>query len=100
MREQGIPTSQQPKSQSRNDSGLEFQYEVPKPGGGTEIKSVQQQTLDSSHPGMNLSVLFCDELVKLWSRKLHKEFPNKKFCVNRIEDEDEIYIVFYELIKN
>jgi hypothetical protein len=51
MREQGIPVSQQPISISRNDSGLEYQYEVPKPGGGTEIKSVQQQTLDSSHPG-------------------------------------------------
>ncbi|MDZ4153171.1 pre-toxin TG domain-containing protein, partial [Methylicorpusculum sp.] len=51
MREQGIPTSQQPISQSRNSSGYEYQYEVPKSGGGTEIKSVQQQTLDSSHPG-------------------------------------------------
>jgi RHS repeat-associated protein len=51
MRKQGIPTSQQPASSSKNNSGLEYQYEVPKPGGGTEIKSVQQQTLDSSHPG-------------------------------------------------
>ncbi len=51
MRQQGIPTSQQPKSQSRNASGREYQYERPKPGGGTETKSVQQQTLDSSHPG-------------------------------------------------
>jgi RHS repeat-associated protein len=51
MRDQGIPTSQQPISQSRNTSGMEYQYEVPKPGGGTEIKSVQQQTLDRSHPG-------------------------------------------------
>ncbi|WP_445371982.1 RHS repeat-associated core domain-containing protein [Methylomonas sp. HW2-6] len=51
MRQQGIPTSQQPISQSRNSSGYEYQYEVPKSGGGTEVKSVQQQTLDSSHPG-------------------------------------------------
>ena len=51
MREQGIPTSQQPISQSKNASGREYQYEVPKPGGGTEIKSVQDQTLDISHPG-------------------------------------------------
>ena len=50
MEKQGIPTSQQPISQSRNASGREYQYEVPKPGGGTEIKSVQQQTLDRSHP--------------------------------------------------
>ncbi len=51
MREQGIPTSQQPVSQSQNASGRSYEYEVPKPGGGTEVKSVQQQTLDRSHPG-------------------------------------------------
>jgi Pretoxin HINT domain len=52
MRDQGIPTSQQPVSQSRNASGREYKYEVPTSGGGPpEIKSVQQQTLDSSHPG-------------------------------------------------
>lgn len=51
MREQGIPTSQTPMSQSRNASGREYTYEVPKRGGGTEIKAVQQQTLDRSHPG-------------------------------------------------
>jgi hypothetical protein len=51
MQEEGIPKSQQPISQSRNESGREYQYEFPKPGGGVEIKSVQQQTLDSSHPG-------------------------------------------------
>lgn len=49
MRQNGIPTSQQPKTQSKNASGREYSYEVPKDGGGTEIKSVQQQTLDSSH---------------------------------------------------
>jgi hypothetical protein len=51
MLEQGIPTSQQPVSQGRNASGRYQQYEVPKAGGGTETKSVQQQTLDRSHPG-------------------------------------------------
>jgi hypothetical protein len=51
MREENIPTSQQPVSQSRNQSGIEYRYEVPSPGGGTEMKSVQQQTLDSSHLG-------------------------------------------------
>ena len=51
MRDQDIPTSQQPKSQSRNASGREQSYEVPKAGGGTQTKSVQQQTMDSSHRG-------------------------------------------------
>ena len=51
MRQEGIPTSQQPVSQSKNASGREYQYDVPKPGGGTQTKSVQQQTMDSSHPG-------------------------------------------------
>ncbi len=51
MREQGIPTSQQPVSQSSNKSGREYRYVVPKPGGGTTTKSVQQQTMDRSHPG-------------------------------------------------
>jgi RHS repeat-associated protein len=51
MRQAGIPTSQQPISQSRNKSGYEYTYEIPKPGGGTELKSVQQQTMDRSHIG-------------------------------------------------
>jgi RHS repeat-associated protein len=51
MRREGIPTSQQPISQSRNSSGREYRYETPRSGGGTEIKSVQQQTMDRSHPG-------------------------------------------------
>ncbi|PWJ57017.1 RHS repeat-associated protein [Dyadobacter jejuensis] len=50
MRDAGIPTSQQPSSQSRNASGREYSYEVPKKGGGKETKSVQQQTMDRSHP--------------------------------------------------
>ncbi|WP_330986317.1 MULTISPECIES: RHS repeat-associated core domain-containing protein, partial [Enterobacterales] len=50
MRQAGIPTSQQPVSQSQNSSGREYSYETPKPGGGTGISSVQEQTMDSSHP--------------------------------------------------
>ncbi len=51
MDEQGVPRSQQPISQSRNASGREYRYEVPAPGGGTRTVSVQQQTMDRSHPG-------------------------------------------------
>ena len=51
MREAGIPTSQQPKSQSKNAAGREYSYDVPKKGGGNQTKSVQQQTKDRSHKG-------------------------------------------------
>jgi hypothetical protein len=51
MRQQGIPTSQQPVKQSKNASGRSYEYEVPKKGGGKETKSVQQQTMDRSHEG-------------------------------------------------
>ena len=51
MRQEGIPTSQQPRSQSKNASGREYTYEVPKGGGGTQTKSVQQQTMDRNHEG-------------------------------------------------
>lgn len=50
MRQEGIPTSQQPTSQSRNASGREYRYEI-ETSWGKKIKSVQQQTMDSSHPG-------------------------------------------------
>ncbi len=49
MRQAGIPTSQQPVSQSRNSSGREYRYEVPKNGGGTVPATVQEQTMDVSH---------------------------------------------------
>ncbi|TKC12038.1 RHS repeat-associated core domain-containing protein [Pedobacter polaris] len=52
MRDSGIPTSQQPTSQHSNASGKEYRYDVPESWGGTSQKSVQQQTMDSSHPGM------------------------------------------------
>ncbi|WP_182922499.1 DUF6443 domain-containing protein [Pedobacter planticolens] len=51
MRDAGIPTSQQPTSQSSNASGREYGYETFVPYGTTSTKSVQQQTMDSSHPG-------------------------------------------------
>lgn len=51
MRDAGIPTSQQPVSQSRNTSGREYSYDVPASGGGTQRMSVQQQTMDRSHQG-------------------------------------------------
>lgn len=53
MRDADIPTSQQPVSQSRNQSGREYSYDTPVPGGGTQRKSVQQQTMDRSHPGQS-----------------------------------------------
>ena len=51
MRKEGIPTSQQPVSQSKNSAGREYTYEVSKSYGGVQKKSVQQQTMDRSHPG-------------------------------------------------
>ncbi|MBQ7640465.1 MAG: RHS repeat-associated core domain-containing protein, partial [Bacteroidales bacterium] len=49
MRKEGIPTSQQPIFQGKNQSGRDYLYEVPTIGGGQTTKSVQQQTLDRSH---------------------------------------------------
>ena len=53
MKKEGIPTSQQPVSQSRNASGREYSYDVPKAGGGTQRKSVKQQTIDRNHQGQS-----------------------------------------------
>lgn len=50
MRKEGIPTSQQPHSQSKNQSGREYSYKVPGSYGSTVTKSVQHQTMDRSHP--------------------------------------------------
>jgi RHS repeat-associated protein len=49
MRKEGIPTSQQPKAQRKTPSGREYDYDVPKDGGGSKTKSVQQRTLDRGH---------------------------------------------------
>jgi len=52
MKQEGIPTSQQPASQKSTEAGKQYTYEVPKPGGGTETKVVQRNTgTDRSHPG-------------------------------------------------
>jgi RHS repeat-associated protein len=51
MRQEGIPTSQQPQSQTSTEGGRQAVYEVPKPGGGTQTKVVTVNHADSSHPG-------------------------------------------------
>jgi hypothetical protein len=52
MRESGIPTSQQPVRQVSTEAGRQYEYAVPKPGGGTETKLVQRNMgTDSSYPG-------------------------------------------------
>jgi RHS repeat-associated protein len=52
MRQEGIPTSQQPATQTNTQAGRQYTYEVPKEGGGTETKIVQRNNgTDSSHPG-------------------------------------------------
>lgn len=52
MRDQGIPTSQQPASQKNTAAGKQYTYVVPKPGGGTETKIAQRNTgTDRSHSG-------------------------------------------------
>jgi hypothetical protein len=50
MRQAGIPTSQQPVSQLRKSSGREYSYKITKPGGSGGMASVQEQTMDVSHP--------------------------------------------------
>jgi hypothetical protein len=40
MRDEGIPTSQQPISQTRSTSGFAYEYRVPMDGGGSQIKSI------------------------------------------------------------
>jgi RHS repeat-associated protein len=54
MREEGIPTSQQPSTQisprtQGKKSGRQYTYTVPKQGGGTETKIVTRQHLDRNH---------------------------------------------------
>jgi RHS repeat-associated protein len=52
MRQEGIPTSQQPSAQQNTAAGRQYTYETPKPGGGTEPRVVQRNIgTDSSHPG-------------------------------------------------
>lgn len=49
MRQEGIPTSQQPSTQVSTQGGRQQQYEVPKAGGGTETKIVTNQLKDRNH---------------------------------------------------
>jgi RHS repeat-associated protein len=57
-RQAGVPTSQQPASQTNGRAdgvaaGRQQSYEVPKPGGGTETKSVQvSRDIRGDHAGM------------------------------------------------
>ena len=50
MRKSGIPTSQQPASQFKTKSGYVYNYDAPTSSNSKNFKSVQQQTLDRSHP--------------------------------------------------
>ena len=49
MRKEGIPTSQQPSAQKKSPAGNTLEYDVPKKGGGTEKKLVQDQKKDKNH---------------------------------------------------
>ena len=49
MRQEGIPTSQQPTTQKQTPAGRALEYKVPKAGGGTSNKQVQQQLKDKNH---------------------------------------------------
>jgi hypothetical protein len=49
MREQGVPTSQQPRAQSNTPAGRQYEYDTPAPGGGTETKVVTQHGADGTH---------------------------------------------------
>ena len=44
----------------------------------------------------NALFFICEQIVDLWSQKLHKEFSDRQFFVNYIRDDGEMYIVFYE----
>jgi protein-tyrosine-phosphatase len=49
MRQEGIPTSQQPDKQVSTKAGRQYTYTVPKKGGGTETKIVTRQHADRNH---------------------------------------------------
>jgi RHS repeat-associated protein len=51
MRQEGIPTSQQPSTQvsPSTNAGRQYTYEVPKEGGGTQTKIVTNQLKDDNH---------------------------------------------------
>jgi RHS repeat-associated protein len=49
IRQQGIPTSQQPTKQYNTPGGRAYEYETPKPGGGSRKKTVTQHPSDPNH---------------------------------------------------
>jgi hypothetical protein len=49
MRQEGVPTSQQPEKQVSTKAGRQYTYEVSKPGGGKETKIVTRQHADQNH---------------------------------------------------
>ncbi|HWZ99247.1 MAG TPA: RHS repeat-associated core domain-containing protein [Candidatus Dormibacteraeota bacterium] len=49
MRQENIPTSQQPDTQVSTNAGRQYTYTVPKKGGGTETKIVTRQNMDRNH---------------------------------------------------
>jgi RHS repeat-associated protein len=51
MRQEGIPTSQQPDSQISTEGGRQATYTVPSAGGGKQTKVVTVNHNDESHPG-------------------------------------------------
>jgi hypothetical protein len=50
MRQQNIPTSQQPSSQRGDAAHKQYTYEVPAEGGGSETKVVSHHEADDKHP--------------------------------------------------
>jgi len=49
MRQEGIPTSQQPDKQVSTKAGRQYTYTVSKPGGGKQTKIVTRQHADRNH---------------------------------------------------
>lgn len=50
MRQKGIPTSQQPTSQSGRGSQRQYEYETTGPGGGRQTQAVTHHPADKQHP--------------------------------------------------
>ena len=50
MRKSGIPTSQQPVSQMKTTGGRQYEYGMPKSGGGNREMVVTQHQADEIHP--------------------------------------------------
>jgi hypothetical protein len=87
MRDAGIPTSQQPNSQSQNASGREYTYDVSTSGGSSTTMSVQQQTLDSNHgPHWEAGKVKTDESGNVRTNNYGRaKLQNGKSRVNYVE---------------